>query len=159
MADDSDRVAITEVVDSFFAAFVSGPALEERMVALRELFMPRALIVRTGGDEPMCYGVDEFIAPRQELLGSGALTDFTEGATDGRVDVFGDIAHWFGGYTKSWTERGTSHHGRGMKSIQLVRVLSRWRISAVAWDDERPGVVMPHGVRTDEAPRVSSHGP
>ncbi len=140
MSDDPDRVAVMEVVDSFFAAFVSDPSLDERMRELEDLFIPGALIVRAGGADPTCYGVDDFIQPRQELLGSGALTDFSERAAGGRVDVFGDIAQWFGGYTKSWTELGTAHRGRGMKSIQLVRVADRWRISAVAWDDERPGV-------------------
>lgn len=74
----------------------------------------------------------------KELLSSPAFTDFTERATAGRMDVFGDVAHWFGSYTKSWTERGTSRHGRGAKSIQLVRVANAWRISALAWDDARP---------------------
>jgi hypothetical protein len=27
-----------------------------------------------------------------------------------------------------------------MKSIQLVRTAAGWRITAAAWDDERPGV-------------------
>ena len=154
MPDEPDHVAVMEVIDSFFAAFASGPSLDERLLELSNLFLPGAVIVRTCGSEPTRYEVDEFIRPRRELLGSGALTDFSERATGGRVDVFGDIAQWFGGYAKSWTELGTPHTGRGMKSIQLVRVADRWRISAVAWDDERPGVLGPHPVRHSEATKV-----
>jgi hypothetical protein len=30
-----------------------------------------------------------------------------------------------------------------MKSLQLVRTAATWRISALAWDDERPGLRVP----------------
>ncbi len=61
-----DEAAITEVVDTVFAAFVSGPALDERMLALERLFLPAAVIVRTGGGEPVAYDVDGFLRPRRE---------------------------------------------------------------------------------------------
>jgi hypothetical protein len=138
-----DQAAITEVVDTVFAAFVSGPLLDERMSALEQLFLPGAVIVRTCGAEPVAYDVDGFLRPRRELLGSGELSEFSEQATSGRIDVFGDVAHWWGGYTKSWTESGAERGGRGMKSFQLVRVDGRWRISALAWDDERDGLSLP----------------
>ena len=32
---------------------------------------------------------------------------------------------------------GEPFTGRGAKSVQLVRTSDGWRISAVAWDDER----------------------
>jgi hypothetical protein len=141
--DTGDRQAILAVVDTFFGALISADAsgsLHAEMAALRDLFLPQAVIVRTCGAEPVCYGVDEFIAPRQELLESGRLREFAERPLPGRVDRFGDVAQWFGGYTKSWSESETLLDGRGMKSIQLVRTRAGWRISAVAWDDERPGV-------------------
>ena len=61
----------------------------------------------------------------------------------GRVEVFGDIAHWFGGYAKAGTQEGEPFTGRGMKTIQLVRTADGWRISAAAWDDEREGLTLP----------------
>ena len=33
--------------------------------------------------------------------------------------------------------------GPGMKSIQLIRTVGGWRISAAAWDDERDGLTLP----------------
>jgi hypothetical protein len=135
-----DEAAIEDVVRTFFSAFVSGPECVERLAALRELFVPGALVVRTCGMEPAIYSVDEFIAPREELLTTGKLVDFKEWAEDGRIDVFGDIAHWFGGYGKDGLQDGTPYAGRGMKSIQFVRTPEGWRITAAAWDDERPGV-------------------
>lgn len=139
----SDRTAIQEVVDAFFGAFVSGPGCAERMDRLRALLIEQAVIVRTCGLQPAVMTVEEFIAPREALLTGGSLTHFREWPVQGRVEVFGDIAHWFGSYAKAGTQEGEPFTGRGMKTIQLVRMPDGWRISAAAWDDERDGVSLP----------------
>lgn len=132
-----DRAAVSELVRAFLAAFTSGPDCAARLDALRELFLPDAVIVRTCG-EPIAYGLDSFIAPRKELLTSGRLADFREWELSGRVELFGDIAHYFGSYAKAGVQDGTPFTGRGMKTAQFVRTAAGWRISALAWDDERP---------------------
>jgi hypothetical protein len=143
-ADEAtDRATIERMVDAFFGAFVSGPGCAERMDLLRGLLLPRAVIVRTCGPEPAVMGVEEFIAPREALLTGGSLTDFREWPVGGRVEVFGDVAHWFGSYAKAGTQEGEPFTGRGMKTIQLVRTGDGWRISAAAWDDERDGLSLP----------------
>jgi hypothetical protein len=135
---DDDRATLEAMVGTFFAAFATGPDLDARLEALRDLFIPEAVIIRTCGLDPAVYSVDAFIEPRQRLLAGGSLVDFKEWAEAGRTEVFGDVAHWFGSYAKSWTQDGAPFEGRGMKSIQLVRMPVGWRISAAAWDDERP---------------------
>ncbi len=134
MADDRSR--IDEVVGTFFAAFTSGPDVEGRLDALREVLLPEALIVRTCGAR-VSYDVAGFIEPRRELLTSGRVTDFREWEVDGTTEVYGDVAHHWCTYGKSWVEDGEQRTGAGAKSIQLVRTGTGWRISAVAWDDER----------------------
>jgi hypothetical protein len=59
----ADRAAIIGMVRAFLAAFTSGPGPEcaARLDALRKLFLPEALIVRTCGDLT-AYRVDTFIA-------------------------------------------------------------------------------------------------
>ena len=142
---DDDRAAIADVVQAFFGAFSSGPDLAVRMDALRRSFLPDAVIVRTGGGEPAVYGVDAFVTPRQALLAGGALADFSEWELSGRTHVFGDIAQHLCSYAKKGVQDGTPFSGRGMKSLQLVRTSAGWRISAVAWDDEREGLSLPPG--------------
>lgn len=141
--ETTDHAAIQGMVDAFFGAFVSGPGCAERMDLLRGLLLPRAVIVRTCGMEPAVMGVEEFIAPREALLTGGSLTDFREWPATGRVEVFGDIAHWFDSYAKAGTQEGEPFTGSGMKTIQLVRTADGWRISAAAWDDEREGLTLP----------------
>jgi len=140
--DDADRAAIAGIVRTFFAAFTSGADCAERLDALRRVFLPEAVIVKTCGGEPVVYGVDSFIAPRQELLSGGRLSDFREWELSGRTEVFGDVAQHFCAYAKAGVLDGTPLRGRGMKTLQFVRTSAGWRISAAAWDDERDGLAI-----------------
>lgn len=137
-----DRAAIAGIVRTFFAAFTSGPDCTARLDALRAVFLPGAVIVRTCGGEPVVYGVDSFIAPRQALLSGGSLVDFSEWELSGHTEVFGDIAQHFCSYAKAGVQDGTPFAARGMKTLQLVRTSLGWRISAAAWDDEREGLAI-----------------
>jgi hypothetical protein len=140
---EADRDAVATVVRTFFEAFTSGPGCAERLDALPELFLPGALIVRTCGGEPTAYDVAGFVEPRRELLTGGTLTDFREWELEGHTELFGDVAHHFCSYAKEWRQNGVRHTRRGMKTLQLVRTATGWRISGAAWDDERPGLALP----------------
>ena len=135
----SDTDEITELLTTFFSAFVSGDDISSEMTALRAALLPNAVIVKTCGST-VSYTVDEFIAPREAILTDGTLTDFREWPSSGRLDIFGDIAQWFGSYRKSGAQGGAAFTGAGMKSVQFVRTSDGWRISAAIWDDERPTV-------------------
>lgn len=140
---DPDRAEIEALVRTFFAAFATGPGCESRLDALRDLFLPAAVIVRTCGLPPAVYDVDGFIAPRRALLTGGALHDFREWEESGRTEVFGDIAQRICSYAKAGVQDGAAFSARGMKVLQFVRTAAGWRISAAAWDDERDGLVVP----------------
>ena len=142
MTDTTDREAIAGLVRTFFDAFTSGPDSPARLDRLRTLFLPEAVIVATCGGEPRVYGVDSFIAPRQALLSGGTLVDFHEWELRGHPEIFGDIAQHFASYGKAGVQDGMPFTARGMKTMQLVRTSAGWRISAVAWDDERDGLVI-----------------
>ncbi len=136
----ADRAEIADIVGTFFEAFTSGPGCADRMEALRDTFLPEAVIVRTGGGEPAVYDVDGFIAPRQALLTDGTLEEFHEWELAGHTELFGDIAHHFCSYAKEGVQAGQPIADRGMKTMQLVRTAAGWRVSGVAWDDEREGL-------------------
>ncbi|WP_243706158.1 GNAT family N-acetyltransferase [Micromonospora sp. KC721] len=134
----SDQEEIHALIRCYFDAFTSGSRVDEQMAALRDAMLPGAVIVRTCGTEPEVYDVDAFIQPRRAMLTDGTLTDFHEQARLGRLDVFGDIAQWFGRYVKQGRRNGVPYAGGGMKSMQFVRTDAGWRISAAAWDDDCP---------------------
>ena len=137
-----DVAEVQQLVRTLLAAFVSGPETGARLHALRTLFVGEAVIVRTCGDEPLVMDLDAFIAPREALLTGGHLVDFSEWELAGHTEVFGDIAHHTSTYAKAGVQDGSPFTGRGMKHIQCVRTARGWRISALAWDDERDGLAI-----------------
>lgn len=140
----ADAAEVRGVLRRFLDAFTSGPAadVDARLDDLRAVVLPGAVVVRTCGAEPRLDDLESFLAPRRTILTDGTLTDFSEHAGQGRLDVFGDVAHWFGRYAKDGVMDGRSVPGAGMKSVQLVRTAEGWRISAMAWDDERDGLTL-----------------
>jgi hypothetical protein len=53
------------------------------------------------------------------------------------------VAHRFSAYSKRGTQHGVSFEARGMISTQFILTEAGWRISSMAWDDERPGLSLP----------------
>lgn len=140
------------LIDAFFAAVSfdegSTPAYER----LRELVVPGGLLIKNTGDAPEIDTVDGFIAPRQELVSSGVLTSFAEFETHAITEVFGGVAHRLSTYGKRGVSNGEPFEGAGVISTQFVHTPGGWRISSMAWDDERPGLEIPQRYRHDADP-------
>jgi hypothetical protein len=109
---------------------------------LRALFAEGARLTRTG---PVyeSWTVDEFVAARWAAYDARSLVWFEETELSERTELFGNVAHRFSPYAK----RGATPEGpidaRGAISTQFVRTAEGWRISSMAWDDERPGLALP----------------
>jgi hypothetical protein len=80
------------------------------------------------------------------LLSCGRLVEFFEEEVSGRTDLFGGVAQRFSVYRKSGVLDGVAFSARGVKTLQFVRTVDGWRISAVAWEDERAGLPIPEGL-------------
>jgi hypothetical protein len=137
-----DRQAIDALVRAFFAVFDNRGGLF-RSGTLHELCLPECVIVKAGPDGPAICGLEAFIAPRAALLTSGELTDFFEEEVEGRTDLFGGVAQRFCVYRKAGVLNCKAFRARGMKAFQFVKTQGGWRISAFAWEDERPGLAIP----------------
>jgi hypothetical protein len=98
---------------------------------------------RTSTGRPESSTVDEFVRARIEQFESGQLEEFEERETAHRTELFGNVAHRFSRYSKHSVLAGTTTETNGMISTQFVRTPDGWRISAMAWDDERPGLTVP----------------
>ena len=53
------------------------------------------------------------------------------------------MAHRLSSYVKRAVTDGVASEARGVISTQFVQTSTGWLISAMAWDDERPGLVVP----------------
>ncbi len=128
---------LDRLMHAFLAAVSFDPGHTPDYDAIRTLFIVDGMLIRNSGDAPEVTNVDEFIAPRQALVDSGALTAFFEGELDAITEIFGTIAHRFSHYEKRGTQNGSSFEARGAISTQFVRTPNGWRMSSMVWDDER----------------------
>jgi hypothetical protein len=147
MTDADVTAELGRLTARFFAA-VSFPAGGRPDYAqLRDLFIPAGTLIRNSGDEPEISSVDQFVGTRQKLVDSGALTEFEETESAAVTEVFGRVAHRFSTYAKRGVQGGAAFEGRGVISTQFIQTPGGWRMTSMAWDDERPGLTIPERYR------------
>ncbi len=139
MTTEDELAALTA---AFFDAVSFEPGERPDYDAIRDLFIDGGLLIKNI-DVPDVATVDEFIAPRRALVDSGELTAFEERELADITEVFGNVAHRMSTYAKSGTQGGRTFAARGVISTQFVLTPSGWRMSAMAWDDERAGLALP----------------
>ena len=137
---------ITGEIDRLAAAFFRAVSFEVGEAPLYweipGLFIEQGLLIKNVGPEPEISSVQQFIAPREELVRSGKLTRFHEHEISESTVIFGNVAHRFSVYAKSGTSVGVSFSTQGAVSTQFVRTPGGWKMSSMAWDDERPGLAV-----------------
>jgi hypothetical protein len=128
--------AIDALTREFFGAFTNKGGVRPDVARLHRLFLPQAVITKRDGNAVEIYDLERFIAPRLKLLTDGSLVEFEEQEESARTEVFGGIAQRWCTYRKAGKLHGRPYAGRGVKTIQFVRLDGAWRISALAWEDE-----------------------
>jgi hypothetical protein len=139
----SVKVELDRLAADFFSAvsFESGqtPPYEN----IETLFIEAGLLIKNSATTPEISTVRQFLAPRQAMVASGELTRFREAELSETTEIFGNVAHRFSAYEKSGTLKGVPFEARGMISTQFILTPAGWRMSSMAWDDERPGLSLP----------------
>jgi hypothetical protein len=137
---DAVKVQLDRLVSEFFRAVSFEAGERPPYEAIRALFIERGLLIKNVGSVTEISSVREFIEPRQALVDSGTLTRFRESEISGSTAIFGNVAHRFSVYAKSGTSGGIAFEGKGMITTQFIKTPDGWKMSAMAWDDERPGL-------------------
>ena len=137
---ESDLAEISDLMTRFLRAVSFERAGEPAYDKLPDLFLSAAMLIRNSGPSPELSTVDEFVRARQAAFDAGELVCFEETELSERTEIFGNIAHRFSPYGKRAETSGGRIDTRGVISTQFVRTPDGWRISSMAWDDERPGL-------------------
>jgi hypothetical protein len=143
MTDD----ALQSLIGEFFAAVSFPQGGAPQYDRIRDVFIPEGLLIKNSGETPEISSLDAFIAPRQELVDTGRLTAFDEVEVAARTEAFGNVAHRLSTYEKRGVQDGVAFSAIGIITTQFIATPAGWRITAMAWDDERPGLVVPHDYR------------
>jgi hypothetical protein len=138
--DEAVAIELTRLVNEFFGAVSFEAGGKPSFERIHDLFIAPGLLIKNVGPVPEICNVRQFIEPRQASVDSGELTRFHEAELAGKTEIFGNVAHRFSGYVKSGTSKGAPFEAKGLVSTQFVRTPAGWRISSMAWDDEREGL-------------------
>lgn len=108
---------------------------------IRELYHPRATLVRTGIDDQgkrfvLAMSFDEYVANVTELLKD---TEFYETEIHQQVTVFGNVARVASVYEYRSLSPAATRQGRGVNFFNLVNEGQGWKIMNIVWDNERDG--------------------
>ena len=141
--DDSDSKAEIETFTAaFFRAVSFGDGETPPYANLYDIFIESGQIIKNSSSSPEIYTVRQFIEPRQRIVESGELKSFRESETAEITEIFGNVAHRLSVYEKHGLSASSTIEGRGVISIQFIATPTGWKISAMAWDDERPGLTI-----------------
>lgn len=127
---------IDQLVKDFFALFTTTESRNLKLDSIYDLCVPEAVIIKNVEGLTEINSLDSFIEPREQLLNSGELIDFSEIETWEETRIFGHIAQRFCIYEKSGVLNGEPFEARGMKTFQFILTKEGWKISSLAWDDE-----------------------
>lgn len=148
----SNDEAAQRAIDALTAAFFKAVSFEQggkpSYQDLRAIFIERGLLIKNVSGAPEVATVDEFIAPRQRMVDTGEMLRFEEVETAHITEIFGNVAQRFSTYRKRGLIGGAEVVGQGVISIQFVLSGGEWKMSAMAWDDERPGLSIPDRYRS-----------
>jgi hypothetical protein len=142
-AHDAVKHELDALAAAFFKAVSFEPGGAPPYGNIHGIFIAAGLLIKNTASTPEISTVAEFIAPRQALVDSGALTRFKEWELSETTHIFGNIAHRYSAYGKAGTQNGKDFEARGVISTQFIKTPEGWKMSAMAWDDERPGLALP----------------
>ena len=134
------KAELDRLTAEFFRAVSFEVGEIPRYERIHSLFIDSGLLIKNTGSVPEISSVQQFIAPRSAMVQAGELTRFREAELSETTEIFGNVAHRFCAYTKSGTLKGDAFEARGMISTQFILTPAGWKMSAMAWDDERPGL-------------------
>ncbi|RAP22548.1 hypothetical protein C2W64_03536 [Brevibacillus laterosporus] len=137
------KTIINELTVAFYRSFTNKGNIKPNVNGIYQLFIPEGLIIKNCDSAPEIYNLQQFIEPREKLLKEGLLVDFEEKELFDKTEIFGNIAHRFSLYKKSGILSGREFEAQGMKTIQFIKTTDGWKISSLAWDDERDGLLIP----------------
>lgn len=141
-ADPKDVSTIDGIVKAFYEVISGGKGVERQWSRDRTLYTNDIRFVgmseQNGKIRAGIMNHTNYVNGSNEFF---VAEGFTEREINRVVRRFGNIAHIFSTYEFS-TENG-KEKGRGINSLELFWDGTRWWISAVSWDEERPNNSIP----------------
>ena len=133
----NNRIEIDRLTKRFFGLFTNTKGKTPNVNDIKDIFVSKGMLINNTEDTPEVFDLKKFIEPRQKMLTDGTLTNFIEREIFAKTEIFEKIAQRFSLYEKSGKLNGEYFATKGMKTIQFIKVNNEWKMSSVAWCDEK----------------------
>lgn len=134
---EDDLLEIDRVTTQFFSVFTNTNGRIPNVKDLKNIFIPQGIILNNTSDTPEIFGLADFISSREKILNEGKLTDFSEREVSQRTNIFGTIAQRSCSYQKSGYLKKEHFEIEGTKTMQFIKIDNVWKMSYVAWSDDK----------------------
>lgn len=138
---------VDQTLDALYGAVTFGPGGECDWEVLREVFLPDAIFSQPPprGEQRRLMDLDGFFADFRDFIANSPVkqTGFSEAIAHRSSDQFGDIAHAYVIFEPRLGGLDAPVAGRGMDSVQLVRIDGRWWVASITTQFERPTTPLP----------------
>ncbi|MBC8404377.1 MAG: hypothetical protein H8E15_04065 [Planctomycetes bacterium] len=135
------------VIDALYKSVSFGPGGECDWKMLEQIFFPGAVFIQPpkAGKKRKIIDLEGFFADFRAFIKESPVkkTGFWESVTNRTSDEFGDVAHSYVIFEARVEKDSPNHVGRGMDSIQLIRVDGRWWVSSINTQFERANIKLP----------------
>ena len=152
-ANPADVASVDALIKALYEAVGFTPGGRQDSTRMRSLFFPGAHLVPPPSprrpDSVAVWTVDEYLRVINAFLDRDTSTTgmrmrgFSEREASRRTESFGNLVHVFSTYESRYTARDSLPFTRGINSIQLMKHNGRWWVVNIAWDQERPGLILP----------------
>ncbi|MGH7646030.1 MAG: hypothetical protein ACREMR_10655 [Gemmatimonadales bacterium] len=152
-ATPADVASVDAIIRALYEAVGFPPGGRQDSTRMRSLFFPGGHLVPPPSpqrpDSVAVWTVDDYLRVVNAFLDRDTTTvgmrarGFSEREASRRTESFGSLVHVFSTYESRNTARDSLPFARGINSIQLMRHNGRWWVVNVAWEQERPGLVLP----------------
>jgi RimJ/RimL family protein N-acetyltransferase len=132
---DLDKVRIDKLIKYFFRAF-TNKGQKPNLKLLHETCIEETVFIKNTKGLCEKYNLESFIAPREELLTNGTLTEFEEYEIGEQTTIVRNIAQRLSHYQKDGILNKKRFSNKGTKIFQFVKIGSVWKVCCVIWDDE-----------------------
>lgn len=129
---------LNKVAEALFQAISFEEGSQPNIAAIKELFIENGLLINCNEAEPQCLQVDQFIEHFHGLFDQKHISSLHETEVHHKTKIYDHIAHRYSFY-EARTTPGAAPFAVGINTLQFVKIGSDWKISSMAWNDDKRG--------------------
>lgn len=129
---------LNQITEALFKAISFEAGSEPNIDAIKNLFIENGLLINCNEDAPQVRPVDQFIEHFHGLIEQKHLTSLHEVEVYHKTKIYDHIAHRYSFY-EARSAPDTKPFAVGINTLQFVKVESEWKITSMAWNDDKRG--------------------